>query len=179
MATDAYTLIRRVRVPVGEVSADARSRRRRTIPADQLALALGGACDHAWAVSFIVTNIPTSTAGDVVEVEAWFRSRTDIEERFREAKLGAGLNHLPSGDAGVNAVWMWGALLAGAFSVMLQSLAGLDDHGRARHSRLRHDLLRVPARVIRHARRITLRLLPGRQLLPAVLAKLRAIPAPT
>jgi len=176
---DAYTIIRRVRVPASEVSTDARSRRRRTIAADQLALALGGQCEQVWAVSFIVTNIPTTTAADVVGVEAWFRSRTDIEERFREAKLGAGLNHLPSGDAGVNTVWMWGALLAGVLSVMLQSLAGIDDHGRARHPRLRHDLLCVPARVIRHARRITLRLPPGRQLLPAVLARLRALPAPT
>lgn len=181
---DAYTIIRRVRVDAEDVSTDPRSRRRRTIPKDQLALALDGELDHVWAVSFIVTNLPTATATaafpDIVEVEAWFRRRTDIEECFREAKLGAGLNHLPSGDAGVNTVWMWGALLAGAFSTMLQSLTGLDtEHGRARHARLRHELLRVPARVIRHARGLTLRLPPGRQLLPTVLARLRALPALT
>lgn len=185
---DAYTIIRRVRVDAEDVSADPRSRRRRTIARDQLALVLGGELDHVWAVSFIVTNLPTGTltgdgAGsaafpDIIEVEAWFRRRTDIEERFREAKIGAGMNHLPSGDAGVNTVWMWDALLAGALSVMLQSLTGLDtDRGRARHARLRHELLRVPARVIRHARGLTLRLPPGPQLLPAVLARLRDLPA--
>lgn len=118
---DAYTIVRRVRVEAADISADSRSRRRRTIAADQLALTLGGKLDHAWAVSFIVTNLPTSTPAEVVAVESWFRGRTDIEERFREAKLGAGLNHLPSGHTDVNTVWMWGALLAGALSVMLQT----------------------------------------------------------
>ena len=92
---DAYTIVRRVKVDAADISGDPRSRRRRTIPADQLALALGGELDHAYAVSFIVTNLPTTSTADVVSVEAWFRWRTDIEERFREAKLGAGLNHLP------------------------------------------------------------------------------------
>ena len=78
----------------------------------------------------------------------------------------------------VNTVWMWAALLAGAISVMLQSPAGLDiEHGRARGPRLRHELLRVPARVIRHARGLTLRLPPGHQILPEVLARLRALRA--
>jgi Transposase DDE domain group 1 len=124
---DAYTIIRRVRVDADDVSSDPRSRRRRTIAKDQLALVLGGQLDHTWAVSFIVTNLATSTPAEVVDAEAWFRRRTDIEERFREAKLGAGLNHLPSGDAAVNTVWMWGALLATTLSVMLQSLGGLDE----------------------------------------------------
>ncbi len=40
-------------------------------------------------------------------------SATDIEERIREAKLGAGLRHLPSAHTAINAVWMWAALMAG------------------------------------------------------------------
>ncbi|CAI7973866.1 hypothetical protein FRAHR75_1170021 [Frankia sp. Hr75.2] len=54
-----YTIIRRVRVLAEEISRDPRSRRRRTIPNGQLALALEGVADHAWAVSFLVANIPT------------------------------------------------------------------------------------------------------------------------
>jgi hypothetical protein len=100
-----YTLIRRVQVPTEQLSADPRSRRRRTVAPDQLALALGGAAEDVWAVSFIVTNIPASH-GDYVGLEAWFRNRTSIEERFREAKLGGGLHHLPSADPGPNTVWM-------------------------------------------------------------------------
>jgi hypothetical protein len=100
---DSYTIVRRVRVDADAISADPRSRRRRTIPADQLVLALDGRATHAYAVSFIVTNIPTGTSVDdafdaVTDVEAWFRRRTDIEDRIREAKLGAALRRLPSGD---------------------------------------------------------------------------------
>jgi hypothetical protein len=174
-----YTIVRRVRVQACDISGDGRSRRRRTIPAEQLTLALGGQLDHVWAVSFIVTNIPTGGHGfdTAVQVEAWFRGRTDIEDRFKDAKLGAALRHLPSADPAVNAVWMWGALLAVTLSVLLQALAGLDDNGRAHCARLRRELLCIPARVITHAGRVELRLPPGRQtLLPEVLAKLRALP---
>lgn len=99
-----YTIIRRVRVATADICADPRSRRRRTIPGDQLALALGGECDHTWAVSFIVTNIPADDGADIVGLEAWFRGRADIETRIKEAKLGAALRHPPSGDHGVNSV---------------------------------------------------------------------------
>ena len=115
-----------------------------------------GTATHAYAVSFIVTNIPTHDNQDkgqtVVDVEAWFRRRTDIENRIREAKLGAGLRHLPSGHQTVNTVWMWAALLAGNLSVLLQALTRIDDNGRAHAARLRHELLCVPARLIRHGR---------------------------
>ena len=177
-----YTIIRRVKIGVEQLSTDPRSRRRRTVDKDQLALALGGAADHVWAVSFLVTNIPAN-AGDYVGLEAWFRNRTSIEERFREAKHGSGLNHLPSADPTVNKVWMWAGLLAGALSVMLQALTGLDRQthapGQARIATLRHQLLHVPGRLIRHARGLALRLPPDQQTLRAVLHRLRALPAPT
>ena len=105
-------------------------------------------------------------AETILEVEAWFRRRTDIEDRIREAKLGAALRHLPSGSATVNTVWMWAALLAGNLSVLLQALTGIDEHGRAHAARLRHELLCVRARLVHHGRRLTLRLPPGDHLLP-------------
>lgn len=172
-----YTIVRRVRIDAQEISADSRSRRRRTIHPDQLALALDGVADHAWAVSFIATNIPTylkTADGDTVrQVEAWFRQRTDIEDRIREAKLGAALRHLPSGHHRVNRVWMWGALIAGNISVMLQALTGIDKDSRARGARLRHELLCVPARLVRHGRSLILRLPTKDHLLPTVLDRIR------
>ena len=45
------------------ISTDPRSRRRRTIDRDQLALVLDGIAEHGWATSFIVTNLPTGGAG--------------------------------------------------------------------------------------------------------------------
>lgn len=176
----AYTIVRRVKVSAEQISRDPRSRRRRTIPKDQLTLALDGAAEHAYAHSFIVTNIPADD-GDITGLEAWFRRRTSIEDRFREGKHGGGLNHLPSGQASTNTVWAWGALLAGALATMLQPLIGQrPDHAtRTRAPTLRHQLLALPGRIIRHARGITLRLGPlGDRVLKPALAALRALPRP-
>jgi hypothetical protein len=41
---------------------------------------------------------------------------------------------------------------------------------------LRHRLIRIPARLIRHAGTLTLRPPPGHQLLDEVLARIRALP---
>lgn len=173
------TIVRWVRVDTDDISVDGRSRRR-TIAAEHLALALGGQLDHVWVVSFIVTFIPTGGPerfDTAVDVEAWFRGRTDIEGRFKDATLGEALRHLPSGHPAVNAGWMWGALLAVNLSVLLQAFTGLDKHGRAHCARIRRDLFCVPARVIRHDGRLEMRLPPGRQtLLPEVLARLRELP---
>jgi hypothetical protein len=178
---DTYTIVRRARVDAEAISADPRSRRRRTIDPAQLALALEGTATHAYAVSFIVTNVPTyddPAQGETVrDVEGWFRRRTDIEDRIREAKLGAALRKLPSGSAAVNTVWMWAALLAGNLSALLQALTGIDKHGRAHAARLRHNLLCVPARLVHHGRTLTLRLPPGDQLLPTVLSRIRELDA--
>jgi hypothetical protein len=177
---DTACLVRRVRTPADAVSADPRARRRRTIPKDQLALALGGKVDYVYGYSFILTNLDVSTEEKIAEVEWWYRHRTDIEALNRDSKHGAALRHMPSGDQVVNTVWMWAALLATAISAWLQELTGIDrGNGRGRRSitRLRRELLCVPARVVHHARRIELRLPPGPQLLTAVLTRLRALPA--
>lgn len=173
-------LIRRVPHEAAAISADPRARRRKTIPAEQLTLALGGEIDQVWAYSFIVTNLDVSTPGKARAVEAWYRHRTDIEDRIRDAKHGAALRHLPSGNTAVNTAWMWGALLAINLSAWLHELAGLDTgngYGRAHLNRLRRELLCIPGRVIHHARRTTLRLPPGNTLLAEVLARLRNLPA--
>jgi hypothetical protein len=173
------TVVRRVKIRAGAVSADPRARRRRTIAKDQLALALEGLVEYVYAYSFIATNRDVSTPAKAVEVEAWHRMRTDIEDRIRDAKHGAALRHLPSASRAANTVWMWGALLAVNLSAWLQELAGLDSgdgRGRAHLGTLRHRLLTVPARLVRHAGQVTLRLPPGRQLLAQVLARLRRLP---
>ena len=74
-------LVRRVRVAAADVSTDPRARRRRTIPKDQLALALDGLVDHVYAYSFIATNADVSRPAKAATAEAWHRMRTDIEMR--------------------------------------------------------------------------------------------------
>lgn len=173
-------VVRRVKLRAQDISADPRSRRRRTIPKGQLALALQGVTDHAYAYSFIATNRDVSTGAKAVKLEAWHRKRTDIEDRIRDAKHGAALRHLPSRDRTVNTVWMWAALLAINLSAWLQELAGLDTgdgRGRAHLSTLRHRLLNVAARLVHHGGQSILRLPPGQQLLAQVLSRLRKLPA--
>jgi len=57
-------IVRRVRIPVEELSEDTRSRRRRTMPKAQLELALEGHVDHVYGYSFILTDLE----GDAAEI---------------------------------------------------------------------------------------------------------------
>ncbi len=106
---------------------------------------------------------------------------------MRDAKHGAALRHLPSGYPQVNKAWMWGALLAVSIAGWLHHLTAtpgpdgeLAGHGvrdgQAMIATLRHRLICVPARLIRHAGGLTLRLPPGHHLLEAVLARIRRLP---
>lgn len=188
---DTRLLVRRVALDPAQVSADPRSRRRRTLHPDQRALPLPelAAAEAIYAYSFIVTNLDVSSPDKAVAAEHWFRHRTTVENLFRDSKLGAALRHLPSGYPQVNLAWMWGALLAASMAAWLHQLtartAGEDilaGHGvrggKAMIATLRWRLIAVPGRLTRHARHLTLRLPPGRNLLPEVLTRLRDLPAP-
>jgi Transposase DDE domain group 1 len=184
-------VIRRVLLDPAQVSADPRSRRRRTLHPDQRAppfpeLAEAG---PVYAYSFILTNLDVSTPARAAAAEHWYRHRTTVENLFRDSKLGAALRHLPSGYPQVNTAWMWGALLAAAMAAWLHQLtaitAGEDilsgygvRGGKAMIATLRWRLIAVPGRLIHHARHLILRLPPGHALLPEVLARLRDLPAP-
>jgi hypothetical protein len=115
-------LIRRVRLAPGQLSADPRSRRRRTLHPKQRALPLAELADAIYGYSFIVTNLDVSTPEQAAAAEHWYRHRTAIENVFRDAKIGAALRHLPSGYPQVNKAWMWGALLAVSIAGWLHQL---------------------------------------------------------
>jgi hypothetical protein len=140
------TICRRVKVTAAELSADPRSRRRRTIDPSQLTLLTSGEAAFAYAYSFIITNLD----GDALDIEAWFRMRALVEERIKDSKLGLAMRHMPSGYELVNVMWMWAALLGLNISAWLQALTGHDAaEGRAHGKRLRREHLCVPARVTR------------------------------
>lgn len=173
-------IARRTRIPAERIPTG-RARKRRTIPKDQLELALDGRLDHVYGYSFILTNLDVGTDEQLAEVEWWYRHRTDIEALNKDAKLGAALRHLPSADHAVNSVWMWAALLACAISSWIQEITGIDrGNGRGRRtvSRLRREVINVPARLTRRAGTTVLRLPPGRQLLATVLPRLQQLPNP-
>jgi hypothetical protein len=188
---DTRLLIRRVLLDPGQVSADPRSRRRRTLHPDQRALPFPelAAQPAVYAYSFILTNLDVSSPARAAAAEHWYRHRTTVENLFRDSKPGAALRHLPSGYPQVNTAWMWGALLAATIAAWLRQLTGtalgediVHGHGvrggKAMIATLRWRLIAVPGRLIRHARHLVLRLPPGYGLLPEVLARLRDLPAP-
>src|SRR5664279_1338440 len=172
-------IARRTRIPVELMSTDPRARKLRTIDKAQQVLALEGKLDYVYAHSFILTNLDVSTPAKLVETEHWYRRRTDIEALNKDAKHGAALRHLPSGDRTVNTVWMWAALLACAISNWIQEITGIDDgRGRVRRTlaRMRRELFNIPARVTHTNRARTLRPPPDAALLPVVLPRLQHLP---
>lgn len=105
-------IVRRVSVTAAEIHhGSPRARRRSTIPPEQLQMVLDGQLDSTYAYSFIVTDIPACEK-NTVEVEHFHRHRAQIEERFKDAKLGQPLRHLPSGDLHANRVWLACSLIA-------------------------------------------------------------------
>ena len=83
---------------------------------------------------------------------------------------------------------MWGALLGATLTGWLHQLTATPEpdgaltghgvrEGQAMIATLRHRLIRVPARLVRHAGTPTLRLPPAHHLLAEVLARIRALPA--
>ena len=189
---DTRLLIRRVALDPEQVSADPRSRRRRTLHPDQRALPIPelASAGAIYAYSFILTNLDVSSPDKAAAAEHWYRHRTTVENIFRDSKLGAALRR-PAPPLGIS---------PGQYRLDVGRAARRDDGrlaapahrrhrrrghpGRARRARRQgHDrylavaLIAVPGRLIRHARRLTLRLPPGHSLLPEVLARLQDLPA--
>ena len=77
-----FLLIRRVRLGLSQISADPRSRRRRTLHPHQRTLPLAGLAeaDAVYGYSFILTNLDVSTPERTVAVEHWYRHRTQVEK---------------------------------------------------------------------------------------------------
>jgi hypothetical protein len=170
-------LVRRVRVEAEEISQSSRSRRRRTIPKQQLRLALKGVVGHTYSYFFIVTDL----SGDAVELEHWQRRRAHIEEQIKDLRLGSGLLHRPLRKRRADYAWQTAVVIASNLTAMLsaanvsrerqeaQAAAGgtlsaeeLAAVGQPHNTAvLRRWLLAVPARLACNARQLRLRLAHG------------------
>jgi len=163
-------IVRRVPVSAAEIRAGSpRARRRSTIPADQLQMVLDGRLASTFAYSFIVTDVPAAER-TCTDVECFHRQRAQIEERFKDAKLGQALRHLPSGDMNANRLWLTCALMALNITALLCDVSPAaaasgnapDDTPLRRHAKtLGHLMICVPARIVRTARQIIVRLPAG------------------
>ena len=163
-------IVRRVPVTAAEILAGSpKARRRKTIPPEQLQMVLDGQLACTFAYSFIVTDIPHDEKS-TTEVEHFHRHRAQIEERFKDTKLGQALRHLPSGDLNANRLWLCCCLLAlniCAWMCDISPAAGASGHAEdntplRRHAKtLRHLFFTVPARIVRTARQAILRLPDG------------------
>ena len=160
-------IARRTPFRASEIAKLRGSRRLKTIHPDQLQLVLDGQIASVFGYSFILTDIYHQPAA---WIEHFHRHRAQIEERLKEAKLGQALRHLPSGDEHANRVWLTAALLALNLSAWCCDLlpaahasgkAPADTPLRRAAKTLRRILFNVPARIVRSARRITLRLAEG------------------
>jgi hypothetical protein len=163
-------IVRRVPVSAAELLAGSpKARRRKTIPPEQLQMVLDGQLDSTFAYSFIVCDIPAAEK-TAVEVEHFHRQRAQIEERFKDAKLGQALRHLPSGKLAANRLWLGCALLALNICAWVCDISPAaaasgsapEDTPLRRHAKtLRRILFCVPGRIVRSARRVIVRLPNG------------------
>lgn len=131
---------------------------------------------------FRFTALITDQPGNATDLECRHRARARVEDRIREAK-DLGLRKLPLETFDRNHLWVQ-LVLAAHDLITFTKLVCLDgDLQLAEPVTLRHRLLHVPARVVRHARRTYTRIAqhwPWTDQLVNAFARLdRLLPAPT
>jgi hypothetical protein len=115
---------------------------------------------------------------DIAALELRHRQRARVEDRIRAAKA-TGLANLPFDRWRRNAVWLELVLMAQDLTGWTQALLLAGPLAHAEPKMLRYRLLHVAARIVRHARRIILRLQgswPWAAELAGAFARLRALP---
>jgi Transposase DDE domain group 1 len=115
---------------------------------------------------------------DVAALELRHRRRARVEDRIRGAKA-TGLRNLPFDRWRRNAVWLELVLMAGDLTCWAQTLLLSGELRVAEPKTLRYRLWHVAARIIRHARRVIVRLQrtwPWATALAAAFTRLRALP---
>jgi hypothetical protein len=105
-----------------------------------------------WRYHAVFTDSPQP----MLDAEATHRAHAIVEQVIADLKNGP-LAHLPSGKFTANAAWLVLAAIAYNLTRAAGSLASTV-HARARTATIRAQLIAVPARIARSARRLTLHL---------------------
>jgi hypothetical protein len=104
-------IVRRVAFSAERVAnGSVRARQRKTIPPEQLQLALDGQATTVYGYSFILSDHPAQRP--TAWVEHHHRHRAQIAQRLKDAKLGQALRHLPCRNMAANRTWMLACLCA-------------------------------------------------------------------
>jgi hypothetical protein len=144
--------------------------------------------ETGWKYSIICTNIP----GEGIEgvpgsrhaqfIDVLHRQHAVVEDGVRAGKA-AGLRNLPSKSWKVNCGWVAAANIAADLQAWcrLLGLHDIEDLKDAEPDTLRYRLWHVPARLVRHARRRTLKISRGwrwRKAFVTCWQRISALPAP-
>jgi hypothetical protein len=113
--------------------------------------------DAAWRHGAFATNTP---GGQIQSLDARHRTQAHVEDKIKELKA-MGAEKLPTADAGRNAAWLQLAALAVTLTAWLRHLALDGDLAIAEPKTLRFRLLNIPARLVRHARYLILKIPEG------------------
>ena len=106
----------------------------------------------AYRYHAVFTNSPLP----MLAAEAAHRGHAIVEQVIADLKNGP-LAHLPSGHFGANSAWLACAVIAFSLTRAAGTLASVF-HARATTGTIRAQLINVPARLARSARRLTLHL---------------------
>ena len=120
----------------------------------------------------------TDRVGTAVFLDADHRDHAVIELAIRDLKEGAGWNHSPSGKFLANAAWIVIGALAHNLLRWVAAL-GLDHHRPVAAKTMRRQLITVPGRITRSARRSQLHLprrWPWRRQFLTAVEQLRNLP---
>ncbi len=106
---------------------------------------------------FRFTAMITDQNGDPVNLERRHRARARVEDRIREAK-DLGLRKLPLETFARNALWVQLVMIAHDLLTFTKLLCCDEELRIAEPKTLRHRLLHVAARVVRHGRQTFVRI---------------------
>ena len=132
--------------------------------------------EHGYRHTCFLTD---QTGADITALELRHRGRARVEDSIRAGK-DTGMRNLPHHAFAHNQTWLEASLIAQDLLCWMKLLCLTGELARAEPKRLRHRLLHTAARVVRHGRRIRLRLQadwPWATALADAFTRLRAIPA--
>jgi hypothetical protein len=132
--------------------------------------------EHGYRHTCFLTDQPGE---DIAALELRHRGRARVEDSIRAGK-DTGMRNLPHHAFEHNQTWLELSLIAQDLLTWMKLLCLTGELATAEPKRLRHRLLHVAGRIVRHGRRTRLRLQtdwPWAKALTAAFARLRAIPA--